>query len=166
MLHPRAALKIRYSFTDFLFYSCLLAVPLFTAVLAIFKHSTGWTAAFLLVAAAMTALILRYFCTHCPHYGREEKNLTCIFFWRLPKYFSARPGKPGNLDKVVSFGAVIILLFFPLHWLLLEPGLLIVCLLSLAGFGAAVYRQECRRCIFFDCPANRVSVDMKHQAPE
>ncbi len=163
MLSSRAALRTRYSFTDFLFYSCLLSVPLWTAIMAIFKHSTAWTIAFILVAAAMTGLVLKFFCTRCPHYAHEGKSLSCMFFWRLPKYFAARPGKLSTTDKLVSYGAMIVLLFFPLHWLVREPGLLTVFLLSATGFGSAVYRQECRRCIFFDCPANQVPADLKQQ---
>jgi hypothetical protein len=156
MIHSHNELKIRYSFSDFLFYTCLLSVPFVTAVFAIFKNSVWWTIAFVGLAVGMTALILRFYCTRCPHYTRAGKSLKCIFFWGLPKFFNIRPGALDVLDKVVAFGATAVLLIFPLYWLLLEPGLLIVYILSLIGFAAAIYRNECERCIYFECPANKV----------
>jgi hypothetical protein len=163
MIHPRKELKTGYSFSDFLFYICLLSVPLVTAVLAIFKNSVWWTMVFIGLGAAITVIILRFYCTRCPHYTRDGKNLKCIFFWDLPKFFKKRPGKLNVSDKVITYSATIVLLIFPLYWLLMAPGLLIVYLLSLIGFGAAIYRNECDRCIYFDCPANRVPEEIKNQ---
>jgi len=156
MIHSRNELKTRYSFSDFLFYICLLSVPCITAFIAILKYSVWWSIAFVGLAAGITALILRFYCTHCPHYIREGKYLKCIFFWGLPKFFNKRPGTLPVVDKVITFSATALLLIFPLYWLRMAPGLLIVYALSLAGFGAAIYRNECERCIYFDCPANRV----------
>jgi hypothetical protein len=156
MIHSQNELKTRYSFSDFLFYTCLLSVPFVTAFLAILKNSVWWAIGFIGLAVGISALILRFYCTHCPHYTREGKYLRCIFFWGLPKFFSKRPGTLDVVDKVVTFSATTLLLMFPLYWLLMEPGLLIVYLLSLAGFGAAIYRNECERCIYFECPANKV----------
>ncbi|MBW1842581.1 MAG: hypothetical protein JRI75_12440 [Deltaproteobacteria bacterium] len=156
MIHSQNELKTRYSFSDFLFYTCLLSIPFITACLAILKKSTWWTIAFALLAAGITALILRFFCTRCPHYTREGKYLKCIFFWGLPKFFDKRPGTLDVVDKAVTFSATALLLIFPLYWLLMEPGLLILYILSLTGFGAAIHRNECERCIYLECPANRV----------
>jgi membrane protein YdbS with pleckstrin-like domain len=78
--HP-SELRTHYRFRDFLGYICLLAVPILTAILAIFRHSLFWTVAYVVIAAVMTVFILRQYCTHCPHYIRDEGSLTCIFFW-------------------------------------------------------------------------------------
>jgi hypothetical protein len=161
MIHPRMQLKTRYQFSDFLFYIVLLSVPLVTAILAIVKNSPWWTIVFIGLCAGSTAIILRFYCTRCPHYTRDEKNLRCIFFWGFPKFFNKRPGKPNFSDKVITFVALIALLVFPLYWLLMAPGLLTVYLLSLIGLGAAIYRNECHRCIYFECPANRVPEAIK-----
>ena len=162
MIHSQNELKIRYSFSDFLFYICLLSVPFVTSVLSILKNSVWWTIAFIGLAVGITTLILRFYCTRCPHYTREGKNLKCIFFWGLPKFFNQRPGKLDVVDKVVTFSATIVLLIFPLYWLWMEPGLLIVYILSLIGLGAAIYRNECKRCIYFDCPANKVPKEIRN----
>jgi hypothetical protein len=163
MNHPRMQLKTRYKFSDFLFYIVLLSVPLVTAVLAILKNSLWWTIVFIGIGSASAALILRFYCTRCPHYSRDGKNLKCIFFWGLPKFFNKRPGKLDVSDRVIAFSAMTVLLMFPLYWLLKVPGLLIVYVLSLIGLGAAIFRNECDRCIYFECPANRVPESVKDE---
>lgn len=162
MIHSQNELKTRYRFSDFLFYICLLSVPFVISVISIFKNSVWWTIAFMGLAVGSTALILKFYCSRCPHYTREGKILKCIFFWGFPKFFNKRPGKLDAVDKAVTFSATIVLLIFPLYWLWMEPGLLIVYILSLMGFGAAIYRNECERCIYFDCPANRVSKESRN----
>jgi len=162
MIHSQNALKTHYSFSDFLFYICLLSVPFVTAVLSILKNSVWWTIFFIGLGVGVTVLILRFYCTRCPHYTREGKNLKCIFFWGVPKFFNKRPGALDVVDKMVTFSATIVLLIFPVFWLLMEPGLLIVYILSLIGFGAAIYRNECGRCIYFECPANKVPETIKN----
>jgi hypothetical protein len=162
MNHSRKALKSRYGFSDFLFYICLLSVPLVTAIFAIVKNSLGWAIVFIGIGAGSAATILRFYCTRCPHYARDEKLLKCIFFWGIPKFFNKRPGKLVVSDKVIAFSTAIVLMLFPLYWLLMTPGLLIVYVLSLIGFGAAIYRNECNRCIYFECPANRVPEAIKN----
>ena len=148
-------LKEKYTFADFLYYICLLAVPIITALMAIGRYSRGWTVLYVLVAVGMLALVLKYYCSRCPHYTREGKELNCIFFWKLPKFFAPRPGPLNSLDRLVAFGAPAVALLFPLPWLFKSPGLLIIYLLSLAGFAATVRRNECGRCIYFECPMNQ-----------
>lgn len=164
MIQSPGELRTHYRFKDFLAYSCLLAVPVITAILAILRHSTLWTVFFVVVAAAMTALILKFYCTRCPHYARGDKRLRCIFFWGMPKFFTPRPGPLTVADTLVVFGAPAVLLIFPLYWLFKEPGLLVVYLLSLCGSGASIYSNECERCIYYECPANRVPEVVKRQS--
>jgi hypothetical protein len=79
-----------------------------------------------------------------------------MFFWGMPKFFKARPGPLSFMDKTVSLAAPAALFILPLPWLVAHPELLAVYLLSFGTLTASLYRQECRRCIYFDCPANRV----------
>jgi hypothetical protein len=156
-------LKQSYTFTDFLFYACLLAVPLLTAILAIGRSKPGWAILYVLLALAMSLLMLKFYCTRCPHYTREGESLNCIFFWKLPKFFKPRPGPLDLLDKLILFAALAAVVLFPLPWLFKEPGLLIIFLLSVAGFAASVRRNECARCIYFECPVNLVSEQERSQ---
>ena len=154
-------LRERYTFYDFLFYTCLLAVPLLTAAVAIGRNTVGGLLVFILLAVGLAGLVLKFFCSRCPHYAREDKLLRCMFFWDLPKFFAARPGELDTRDRIVTWAAPAVLLAFPLIWLIHEPDLLAIFLLSSAGFAAAIRRHECHRCIYFACPINKVSEEMK-----
>ena len=162
MIHSQTELKKHYSFSNFLFYICLLSVPFVTAAIAILENSIWWMIVFAGIGVGCAVLILRFYCTRCPHYTREGKNLKCIFFWGLPKFFKKRPGALDIVDKLITFSATFVLLIFPVYWLLMEPGLLIVYILALIGFGAAIYRNECERCLYFECPANKVPEKIKN----
>ena len=166
MTTSRDELRTHYHFKDFLSYTCLLAVPVLTSILAILRHSILGTIAFIVVAGAMTTLILKFYCTRCPHYTREDGRLKCIFFWGLPKFFRPRPGPLNIIDKLVTFGAPAVLLMFPLYWLFKEPGLLLLYLVSLCGFVTSIYRNECNRCIYDECPVNRVPEEVKKRSQE
>ncbi|WP_319526134.1 hypothetical protein [uncultured Desulfosarcina sp.] len=156
-------LRERYTFFDFLFYTCLLAVPLLAAAVAIGRNTVGGLLVFILLAVVAAGLVLKFFCSRCPHYTREDKLLRCMFFWDLPKFFAARPGELDTRDRIVTWAAPAVLLAFPLIWLIHEPDLLAIFLLSLAGFAAAVRRHECHRCIYFACPINKASDEMKDE---
>jgi hypothetical protein len=158
-----SSLRQRYSFWDFLYYTCLLAVPVLTAALAIGRQSLWWLGAFAALAVAAVGLVLRYYCTRCPHYTRADKRLRCMFFWNLPKIFPARPGELDHRDRLVAWLSPVIVLAFPLYWLLQEAGLLVVYGLSLVGFAATVRRHECHRCIYFGCPMNQVPTEMRRR---
>jgi hypothetical protein len=154
-------LRTRYQFRDFLFYTALFAVPPVTALLAISRASAGWLLVYLAVCLAMVAVILKFFCTRCPHYTRGNGKLKCVFFWGLPKFFAPRPGALNTRDKAAAFIAPAVIVLFPLYWLLQQPGLLVIYILSASVAAAALQRMECDRCVYFECPANRVPEDQK-----
>lgn len=157
-------LKTQYSFKDFLFYVTLTAVPLVTAFVAIAGHSIRWAVGYVMFAVVMVALVLRFYCSHCPHYNRPGDTVKCLFFWGLPKKFEGRPGKPPQLDMLMTLLASGLILLVPLYWLIREPGLLVIYALSLGGVIAAVRRSECERCIYYDCPANTVPDHLKQES--
>jgi len=161
MTHSAKPLRKRYQFGDFVFYCALFAVPLVTALLAIWKDSSGWLVAYLAVCLAMVAVILKFFCTRCPHYTRDEKTLQCIFFWGLPKFFARRPGPLDFRDKAAAILAPAVVALFPVYWLLEQPGLLVIYVLSAGVAVAALRRMECDRCIYTECPSNRVPDEIK-----
>jgi hypothetical protein len=161
MTMPHDHLRKRYTFSDFLYYTALAAVPFFTAFYAIFKQSTIWLALYILLCLLSITLIYRYYCTHCPHYTGEGKFTKCMFFPGMPKFFHPRPGPLGFLDKGIAFIASAIMIIFPLYWLFQQPGLLVIFLLSLIVFLVTIRRNECNRCIYFDCPVNKVAEDLK-----
>jgi uncharacterized membrane protein YuzA (DUF378 family) len=154
-LSPQA-LRQRYTFSDFLFYIGLLAVPVLTALLGIGSRSRWGLLLYILLAGLAVALVMKFYCSRCPHYTREDKLLRCIFFWNLPKFFAPRPGNLNTVDKLVAWGSPAVVSAFPLIWLYREPVLLSIYLISGTVFAAAVRRHECHRCIYFACPMNTV----------
>lgn len=152
--HPQ--LRQRYEFSDFLYYSALVVLPFFTACHAIANRSTGWTVFYILLSVVATAFIYRHYCTHCPHYTREGKTTRCMFFWGMPKVFPRRPGPLSPPDKIVAVAAPLVIVAFPLPWMMQQPGMLLIYLLSLVVFFTTIRRHECTRCIYTDCPVNRV----------
>ncbi len=161
MTHPGNPLRNQYGFGDFLFYTTLFAVPLVTAVLAVARDGLGPVIAYLVVFLAMVGLILKFFCTRCPHYTRGGKTLRCVFFWGLPKFFPPRPGALDRGDKAVAFAAPTVVALFPVYWLMEQPGLLVIYVLSAAVAATALRRMECDRCIYFECPSNKVPDDRR-----
>jgi hypothetical protein len=149
--------RTRYRFGDWLFYSLMAAVPLLTAAVAIYPESILGLIGYLALLGAGGGWTLFFFCRHCPHYTRDEPRLKCIFFWGLPKFFQPRPGPPSLAEKLAAAAGLLVLFVFPLAWLVEDPGLLAVYLLSAGVLAAALRRWECPRCTFSDCPANRVA---------
>ena len=161
MIHSGQQLKQQYSFKDFIFFITLAAVPVLTAFLAISQHSVKWSIVYLFFAVGMLALVLKYYCSHCPHYNREGRFIKCLFIWGLPKIFTPRPGTLSRSDMAIAFSAFGLLVVSPLYWLIQVPMLLIIYCLSFGALMAAVRRSECERCIYFGCPANKVPSALK-----
>ena len=107
----------------------------------------------MLLAGLLT--LCRFFCSHCPHYGRNGKTVKCLFLWGLPKFFQPRRGPLGWRAKGLALLAAVVMVLFPLYWLLDQPGQLLVYAVALTAVGMTLRRYECSRCIYHDCPANR-----------
>ena len=166
MINSCEQLKAKHDIRDYMYWNVLLAVPIVTACFAIFQHSRFWFSVYIILALILIMLILRHYCSHCPHYVQNKKTLNCMFFWGIPKVFKPRPGSLSTLDTAISFIAPCILLLFPFYWLLLEPYFLVIYLLSLVGFVATIRRNECGRCIYFECPVNKVPKSLKKKQVE
>ena len=157
-------IKKQHRFQDFFYWNLVLAVPLVTAMIAIAKHSLVGLAAFVLLIVLMAGIIYRFFCTHCPHYLQGQESTRCMFFWGMPKFFKEKPGPLNTKEKVISTAAPLITLAFPIPWLMDQPGLMTIYLLSLTVTGWTMWRQECVRCAHIHCPANRVNISTENEA--
>lgn len=152
----RPCLKEKHSLVDYIYWTLVLAVPLITAAMAMYRKSLIWLIVYLLVAAGIVLLVMRVFCSHCPHYITGTKTLRCMFFWGFPKVFKERPGPLKLWEKGVTVAGAVVLLLLPAPGLLAEPALLTVYILSLVVFLLSVRRYECGRCTYAECPSNRV----------
>jgi hypothetical protein len=150
-----SGLRQAFSFTDFLAWVFLALIPVLTAIYAISRQSMVWTGIYVIVLAAGLAVMHRFFCTHCPHYNNTGKSTRCMFFWGLPAFFTPRPGPLAPMDKAAAGFAMIIAVIFPVYWLLGHLLLLAVYALAWAVMGMFLFKYECIRCIYHDCPLNQ-----------
>lgn len=158
------SLKAKHEFKDFLYWNFITLVLLSSAGIAIGIYSTKWLLAYIfLVFFHFYMLEQRFFCTHCPYYSRNGKRLKCMMNWGWPKYFRPRPFPPSKFDLAITSLGFIIVIFFPLPWLLKETFLLGAYLVSISVFLLTIWRYECSHCIYFGCPFNRVPVEMRKE---
>lgn len=148
-------LRTSYSFTDFAAWTLLVLIPVLTAIYSISRASVFWTVIYIIVLAGGLAAVYRFFCTHCPHYKNSGNTTKCIFMWKMPAFFAPRTGPQGFLEKSATGIAVLIVFAFPIFWLLAHLLLLLVYVISWAVLIIFLYKYECVRCIYKDCPMNR-----------
>lgn len=156
MKETESRLKTHHKFIDFLYWNLVVSVPFITACIAILRHSALWLTLYIVACILLVLVLCRFFCTHCPHYLQNGKTVSCMFYWKIPKFFKETPGPLSLLEKVVSLFTLFIIILLPLYWLLLEPGLMVIYFLSAAVVATTIRRYECRRCIYTQCPSNCV----------
>lgn len=154
-------LKKEHSFMDFLYCILTLAVPLITALIGIFINSVLWFVIYILICLVLMILLMKYICSHCPYYNKSGTKVKCRFYWFMPKFFSPKEEPLSNKMKFLPYLATAIIFLLPLIWLVQEPSLLIIYILSAAVFLLGVRRHECCYCLFFECPSNTVSFQVQ-----
>ena len=155
MESPGNRQKTKHTFSDFLYWNLTASVPFVTALIGLYRESAAWMILYLLVAVGGVLLILRFFCSHCPHYTTGTKTLHCMFFWGIPKVFPENPNPLSRIHKTVALIVPGVLLLLPVIALLQQIPLLVIYALSAGVFLLTVRRHECVRCDYTDCPANR-----------
>jgi hypothetical protein len=139
-----------------------MAIPFVTACIAILKSSTVWMIVYIAASIVIFAIVVfKFFCTHCPHYVQSENTVKCMFVRWVPKYFEPKPGPYDLIEKAIVAIVLLIWVVFPLYWLYLNRGLLVIYIVSLTILFATIRRYECGRCIHFHCPTNSVPEDVR-----
>lgn len=161
MNNAKGLLKTRHTFLDFIYWNLVVAVPFIAACVAIARHSIIWLTGYIICCILLAVVILRFYCTHCPHYLRDTSKLTCMFYWGIPKHFKSRPEPLSVFDKIVATLVIILIILLPAYWLWLQPGLLAIYLLSWGVAITTLRRYECHRCVYFACPSNCVAENLR-----
>ena len=157
------SVKERHSLFDFLYWNVFALIPLLSACFAIVRHSTTWLIVYIIIFVIQFVIFeYRFFFTHCPHYCSDSKNIQCMLLWGIPKFFKKRPYALSTLDIAMLIAGFLIVIFFPLYWLIKSWQLCIVYFLSWYLLAMTLKRYECVRCIYFDCPANSVTESGKN----
>lgn len=156
------SLRTDNKFRDFVSFFVIGWMPVLVACLAIASTSLLWVLAYLGVMLSLGVVEIRFLCRHCPHYRQQPgKTVHCRFMWGPTKWFSPRPGAPSNVGKAILYFWFLLSFSFPIYWLAQQPKFLVIYLLSILAFLLTLARYECNRCMFFDCPLNRVSEEAK-----
>lgn len=157
-----ASLRAEHEFKDFLYWNFVTLTILFSAGLAIGISSTGWLLTYIFIVIFHFGILEQYFfCTHCPYFVRGEKCLRCMMNWGWPRHFKPVPYPPGKFDLAITSLGFVIVIFFPLPWLLKVPFLLGTYLVAILIFLLTIWRYECGRCIYFGCTFNRVPAEVR-----
>jgi hypothetical protein len=106
---------------------------------------------------------IRVMCSHCPHYAEEGSALKCWANYGSPKIWKYRPGLMTLSEKVLFFAGLVLVWGYPLFFLILKFQffLLLVYLLSSAGFYMTLRTFLCSQCMNFACPLNTVENEVR-----
>ena len=153
-----------FSFKDLLHFF-LLAFPSLLLGGAAILHIGGlWLIPWLIVIVGYFGFAeIRVMCSHCPHYAEEGKSLKCWANYGSPKIWKYRPGPMSFLEKCIFFLGLVLIWGMPLYFLVagIQIFLLIVYLLTAAGFLMSLKRFFCSQCMNFACPLNGVDAEKR-----
>jgi len=162
----REKLNCHFSFNQLLHFLVLVS-PSFLLGGAGVYHVDGWWLVpwFIIIAGYFGFVEIRVMCSHCPHYAEDGGSLRCWANYGAPKLWRYRPGPMASWGKVVFFAGFALVWGFPLFFLVLglQVFLLIVYLLSVAGFFLTLSMFLCSRCMNFACPLNRVEDETREK---
>jgi hypothetical protein len=110
-------------------------------------------------------LEIRVMCSHCPHYAEPGNALKCWANYGSPKIWDYRPGPMSFMEKFLLLSGFAIIWGYPLIFLLMgmQWFLLIVYVISAAGFSMTLKIFLCSQCINFACLLNGVVDSVKQE---
>jgi len=163
----KSCLRREHGFADFLWFSAIGWTPVLVACLGIATASLAWMLAYLGVMLLLGIVEIGTLCRHCPYYSQQPgMTVHCKAMWGPTKWFRPRPGPLAALEKAALFLFFVIAFSFPIYWLVPQPKLLAIYIVTVGIMLATLTRYECNRCMFFDCPFNRVSKEAKSEAQD
>ena len=150
-----------------LIHFLLIALPPFLLGGAGIVYVSGWWIIpwILFVIAYFGFIEIRVMCSHCPHYAESGNSLRCWANYGSPKLWTYRPGPMSIIEKIVLLGGFVIVWGYPLLFLILSGKLflLIVYLITTAGFFMTLKTYLCSQCMNFACPLNSVGEEKRKQ---
>jgi len=141
--------------------------PALLAGAGIVRVDWRWLVPWLIAALGYFGFVeIRVMCSHCPHYAElGTSSLKCWANYGSPKLWKYRPGPMSRAETFWFFGGFIVILIYPLVFLLIGAQwfLLAMYVLTTAGAALTLLKSFCSQCINFACPLNRVD-DATRQA--
>ena len=160
------ALHCHFRLKDWLHFLSIAFPPFLLGGAGIY-HVSGWGLIpwIIFVIAFFGFIEIRVMCSHCPHYAESDKNLKCWANYGSPKLWKYRPGPMTIIEKTVFFAGFGIVWGYPLLYLIFswQIFLLMVYVISTAGFFMTLRMFLCAQCINFACPLNSVKREVRDQ---
>jgi hypothetical protein len=148
-----------------LIHFLLIVFPSFLLGGAGISYINGWLLIpwLIMITGYFGFIEIRVMCSHCPHYAESDSSLKCWANYGSPKIWRYRPGPMSLIEKIIFFGGFVIIWGYPLLFLIsgLQWFLLIVYVLSVAGFFMTLKTFLCSQCMNFACPLNAVEDEIR-----
>lgn len=159
--------KVHCHFTlkDVISYYLLLSPAMLLGGAGIY-HASGWWLIVpwvLIIIGCFSVVLTRVLCSHCPHYAEEGSSLRCRANYGSPKIWKYHPGPMAFWEKAVFFVSFGIVWAYPVYFMItvFQAFLLVVYLLTSAGFVVTLKMYSCTQCMNFACPMNGVPDDVR-----
>jgi hypothetical protein len=118
-----------------------------------------WLAPWLAAILSYFGLLeIRVMCSHCPHYAEPGNALKCWANYGSPKLWKYHPGPMSRMETFWFFAGFLVILGYPLVFLLIGMQWFLLAMFVLTAGGAAVTLKMsfCSHCMNFACPFNQV----------
>lgn len=162
----RKSLHCHFALKD-LIHFYLICFPAFLLGGAGIYHINGWwLIPWLIIIVGFFGFVeIRVLCSHCPHYAEEGSSLKCWANYGSPKIWKYRPGPMTYMEKAILFIGFALVWGYPLIFLIsgFQLYLLIVYILTTAGFYMTLRTFLCSQCMNFACPLNTVNNEVRRE---
>jgi hypothetical protein len=143
----------------------LSAAPCFAVGAAgIYRLGGWWLAPWLALILGYFGLVeIRVMCSHCPHYAEPGKSLQCWANYGSPRLWKYRPGPMSSTERIIFEAGILLVLAYPLAFLVVGSQWLLLALFSLttASGYVTLKRSFCSQCMNFACPLNHVEENVR-----
>jgi len=163
-IHSR--ITCHFNIGQLLRFYLIILPSLITGAIGVHNYSINCFISWVFITGLFFLLLgIRVLCTHCPHYNEPSSILRCWVNYGVPKLWRYRPGPMTIYEKAIlisGFGVIwgypVIFISLTGKWILLS-----VYILSVVIFFVLLNLFQCRKCINYSCPLNRVNTKVKEE---
>ena len=155
----RDFLHCHFTLKDLIHFYLIVLPTFLLGGAGIFYIGGWWLIPWLIIIIGYFGFVeIRVMCSHCPHYAEEGSTLKCWANYGSPKIWKHRPGPMTFWEKAIFLIGFALVWGYPLPFLIsgLQLFLLIVYLITVAGFFMTLRTFLCSQCMNFACPLNGV----------
>jgi hypothetical protein len=108
---------------------------------------------------------IRVLCTHCPHYNESSHIMRCWANYGVPKFWRYRPRPMNIFEKAILICGFVFIWGYPVVFISIIKSWIYLggYVFSVTLFFTLMYLFNCRKCINFSCPLNRVNSKVKEE---